>query len=196
MLDFPTTDVRLIAALADRGRHEEWAEFCEIYGPTLLGWLSRRGLTHDEAQDVCQQIWIKVLTAVERFDDDGAPASFRRWLMRLARNAAIDCCRERARHPSTGERSAIWQQLCQEADDDPLGWEQQYRATLFRRAADIARKEVAEKHWRAFWQTAVEGRPTPIVAKSLAMSVGAVYVAKGRVLKLISEYVRRWEDEE
>lgn len=195
MLDFPTTDVRLIAALSDRRRHEEWAEFCEIYGPAILAWLSRRGIGRDEAQDVCQQVWINVLRGVERFEDDGAPASFRRWLMRLARNAAIDCCRERAKRPATCEQSGVWLQLCQDAEDDPLGWEQQYRTAVFRRAADIARKEVSEKHWRAFWQTAVEGRPTPAVAKSLAMSVGAVYVAKGRVLKLISGYVRRWEDE-
>jgi RNA polymerase sigma-70 factor (ECF subfamily) len=42
--------------------------------------------------------------------------------------------------------------------------------------------EFAETTWRACWESAVGGRPAAEVAAALGISVGAVYVAKSRVL--------------
>jgi RNA polymerase sigma-70 factor (ECF subfamily) len=44
--------------------------------------------------------------------------------------------------------------------------------------------------WSAFWQTAVEGRPPQAVAEALGLTVGAVYIAKSRVLARLKEQVQ------
>ena len=53
---------------------------------------------------------------------------------------------------------------------------------LFARALDMIRADFEERTWAAFWQIVVEGRAVRDVAADLAMSPGAVRVAKSRVL--------------
>ncbi|MBC7855236.1 MAG: hypothetical protein IAF94_17540 [Pirellulaceae bacterium] len=56
-------------------------------------------------------------------------------------------------------------------------------ADLIRRALELVRPEFADHTWQACMQTAVEGRRPADVAADLEMTVGAVYVARSRVLK-------------
>ena len=58
-------------------------------------------------------------------------------------------------------------------------------------AAEQVRGHFQETTWRAFWMTAVEGRPAPEVAAELGLSVGAVYIAKSRVLARLREQIQR-----
>ena len=60
-------------------------------------------------------------------------------------------------------------------------------AGLFARALDLIRGEFEERTWAAFRLTAVEGRAARDVAADLAMTPGAVRVAKSRVLRRLRE---------
>ncbi len=59
-----------------------------MYAGNICGYV--RSIVHDdhEAEDVTQQVFTKLITHVDRYDDRGAP--FFSWLIRIARNAAID----------------------------------------------------------------------------------------------------------
>ena len=48
---------------------------------------------------------------------------------------------------------------------------------------------MSDSSWQAFWATAVEGQEPADVAQRLRMSVGAVYVARCRVLAKIKTAV-------
>ena len=48
--------------------------------------------------------------------------------------------------------------------------------------------------WRAFRRTAIDGLPARRVAAELGLSVGAVYLAKARVLKRLQQCVARIDD--
>ena len=56
-------------------------------------------------------------------------------------------------------------------------------ADLIRRALELVRSEFAERTWQACMQTAVEGRRPADVAADFEMTVGAVCVARSRVLR-------------
>jgi RNA polymerase sigma-70 factor (ECF subfamily) len=58
---------------------------------------------------------------------------------------------------------------------------------LFARALDRIRAEFEERTWSAFWRMAVEGRTAKDVGADLAMSPGAVRVAKSRVLRRLRQ---------
>ena len=74
-------------------------------------------------------------------------------------------------------------------------FEAEYRRRLFRWAADEVQGEFAPSTWQAFWLTAVEGRPPADVAAELGLSVGAVYIARSRVLARLRQRIEQLGDE-
>jgi len=52
---------------------------------------------HHDAEDVTQQVFLKLPRAIRRYEPQGLP--FQRWLMRVARNSALDHLRARRQIP-------------------------------------------------------------------------------------------------
>ena len=67
------------------------------------------------------------------------------------------------------------------------------RHALFQRAAEQVRGEVQKKTWQAFWETSIVGTSATDAAKKLGMAVGAVRVAKCRVLARLKATITKWE---
>ena len=64
---------------------------------------------------------------------------------------------------------------------------EQAERSLFFRGLELIRAEFEPRTWQAFWRTAVDGQAPKDVAAELAMSPGAVRVAKSRVLHRLRE---------
>ena len=194
---YPATDPELIAAIADHQRQDAWYQFERLYAPALLGTLRKRGFHTADAEDCCQRIFAKLILAASKFTDDGQPAAFRRWLYRLARNETISFIRQQAHHPLSLSDSSLLHRGDHEVAVESQAEQQidaAYRKQVFLEAAAIVQAEVNPVHWQAFWRTMVDAEPTHVVALDLKLSVGAVYVAKARVLKKLQSVVSRWED--
>jgi RNA polymerase sigma-70 factor (ECF subfamily) len=80
-------------------------------------------------------------------------------------------------------------------DEESAAWDREYQQRLLAYAADRVRPLFEESTWQAFWQTAVEGSAGKDVALNLGMSLGAVYIAKSRVLGRIKEHIQLLIDE-
>jgi RNA polymerase sigma-70 factor (ECF subfamily) len=85
------------------------------------------------------------------------------------------------------------QQAAPSHDSD---WDVEYHRCLFHWAAERIRPSFQESTWQAFWRTAVEQQEGPGVARSLGLSLGAVHVAKSRVLARLREELQTVDDEE
>ena len=66
---------------------------------------------------------------------------------------------------------------------------------LFRWAAERVRDEFRGTTWAAFWETGVEGKKAQVVADALGMSIGAVYMARSRVVARIRQVIEQVECE-
>jgi RNA polymerase sigma-70 factor, ECF subfamily len=79
---------RLAVARAKQGDQEAVRFLYVRYSHNIYGYV--RSIMHDdhEAEDVTQHVFAKLMTAIGRYDDVGVP--FFAWLLRLARNVAID----------------------------------------------------------------------------------------------------------
>ncbi|MEQ1827318.1 MAG: sigma-70 family RNA polymerase sigma factor [Pirellula sp.] len=168
-----------------------------IYEPALRRWLTQRGLRLQDAEDCTQQVLLSVSRSIGSFSDDQQPASFRRWIQRIARNELINSIRVRSKQPQSASDSFVWNELASMADvSDRLqqSFEDEYRRSLFLTAADEVRQSIAPHTWQAFWMSQIENIPTPVIAKELGVSVGSVYVAKGRVLQRLRSVVARLEE--
>jgi RNA polymerase sigma-70 factor, ECF subfamily len=88
--DSPETmrKVRLAVARAKEGDRDALRYLYLVYSPNIYGYV--RSIVHDEheAEDVTQHVFAKLMTAIVKYDDRGIP--FFAWLLRLARNLAID----------------------------------------------------------------------------------------------------------
>lgn len=88
--DSPETirKVRLAVARAKDGDRDALRFLYLAYSHNIYGYV--RSIVHDdhEAEDVTQHVFAKLMTAIVKYDDRGIP--FFAWLLRLARNLAID----------------------------------------------------------------------------------------------------------
>jgi len=80
-------------------------------------------------------------------------------------------------------------------EEESAVWDQEYQRRLLAYAAEQVRASFEDATWQAFWQTSALGKPGKEVAASLGMTVGAVYIAKSRVLSRIKDQIRQLLDE-
>src|ERR1700758_3863529 len=83
-----TRKTRLAVARAKEGDREALRFLYVRYSNNIYGYV--RSIVRDdhEAEDVTQHVFAKLITAIVKYDDRGVP--FFAWLLRLARNVAID----------------------------------------------------------------------------------------------------------
>jgi RNA polymerase sigma factor (sigma-70 family) len=192
----PTTRRSLIVKLRDPADTTAWREFVAIYEPLIYRLARRKGLQDADAHDLCQEVFRAVAGAVERWDP--VRGSFRAWLSRIARNLLINFCTRRQFQFRGSGATSVQELLEAQPAVDPSAsalFEAEYRRRLFRWAAEEVQGQFAQTTWQAFWQTAVEDRRPDEVAADLRLSVGAVYVARSRVLARLRRRVEQIGDD-
>jgi len=88
-------DARWLHAIAEHKDAKALSDLFEVYGPKLKGWLMARGVGSGTAEDIVQDIMIKVWTKAHKFDP--TKASFATWVYRMTRNRWIDHKRKHGR---------------------------------------------------------------------------------------------------
>ena len=73
---------------------ERWRQFDAIYRPMLLAYMRNRGLGESHAQDVVQDIFVKLLSKLNTYDR--SRCRFRNWLFTVANRTLIDFIRREA----------------------------------------------------------------------------------------------------
>jgi RNA polymerase sigma-70 factor (ECF subfamily) len=182
-----TLMMRLRQAPADL---QAWEDFVRRYQPMIRDWCLRWGSRPADAEDVAQEVLLKLLAAMKTFQYDPG-RSFRAWLKTVTQNAWNDFAkshrREATRDPESFQaildsRAAL--------DDLRSRIEDAYDRELLDLAMRRVEKRVKPANWRAFQLTAIEGRAGADVAGELGMTVARVYIAKHRVERLLEEEIR------
>ena len=65
------------------------------YRRAVFGWLLRMAQDEGEAEDLHQEVWLKVIRGIDGYSS----GSFRAWLWRVVRNAAADRARKHVAEP-------------------------------------------------------------------------------------------------
>jgi RNA polymerase sigma-70 factor, ECF subfamily len=90
--------VRLAVARAKEGDSDALRFLYVIYAHNIYGYVRSIVQDEHEAEDVTQHVFAKLMTAIAKYDDRGVP--FFAWLLRMARNLAIDHLRANRLTPS------------------------------------------------------------------------------------------------
>jgi RNA polymerase sigma-70 factor (ECF subfamily) len=199
MTSLPETRASLILRLPDAADVLAWDQFAAIYGPLVYRLARKQGLQPADADDLVQEVFSAVARSVQGWLDNGERGPFRAWLLRIAKNTAINFL-TRPRHQAVAaggsETMRRLSQLADSAAEDGGEFDLEYRRELFRWAADQLRDVVSESTWQAFWRTSVEEQPIEAVAKGLKVSVGSVYIARSRVMARLRELVQSFGENE
>jgi RNA polymerase sigma factor (sigma-70 family) len=177
---------RLRAAPADQ---VAWAEFVDRYGRKVYGWCRHWGLQEADAQDVTQDVLVRLAGKMRGFVYDSS-RSFRAWLKTLARHALSDFCDARGRAAAGGSQAIEMLHAVEAREDFVRRLEDEFDHEVYEEALARVRARVTPKTWRAFELTAREGRAGAEAAAELGMNVAAVFVARGRVQKMLQDEVR------
>jgi RNA polymerase sigma factor (sigma-70 family) len=197
MDDQPMTRPSLLVCVQDPGDGQAWSQFVAIYSPLVYRFARRYGLQASDAADVTQDVFRAVARSIRHFDYDRRRGSFRGWLITVARSKLHDFLSRRSAEVEGrggGEsQRALEQQLSR--DDEDAFLQREHRRCLFDWAVGQVRGDFHDSTWQAFWQTSVEGDSTQEVAGRLGMTVGAVYIARSRVLSRLKQKILEVEAE-
>ncbi len=192
-----TTRPSLLVRIKDHGDRQAWGQFVEIYAPLVYEMARRRGLQDSDAADLTQEVLRSVSAAVVRMDYDPRKGTFRGWLFTVTRNALNTFFEAQQRVPRGSGDSAVqaWLEDRPVPEEESAVWDREYQRRLLAYAAEQVRASFEDATWQAFWQSSALGKPGKEVAASLGMTVGAVYIARSRVLSRIKDQVRQLLDE-
>jgi RNA polymerase sigma-70 factor, ECF subfamily len=165
-----------------------WERLLRLYGPTVAGWCRKAGVSPEDAADIGQEVFQAVARGIVGIRRDRPADSFRGWLYTITRRRLFDHWRRATRQPRAAGGSEVQDQLMDlPATDSAPGPDETETWEEFQRGVQLIRGEFEERTWEAFWRMAVDGRTAVEVAAELAMTPGAVYVAKSRVLRRLRE---------
>lgn len=191
MHETPLTRPSLLLRVRDPHDESAWSQFVEIYTPLIFGYCRSRGLQDGDAADVAQESMRAVAKAIGKFEYDPQRGKFRNWLLTVVQSKLHNFLAQQRRQPALAGQTTLQRTLeDNSAAADESKWEVDYYRAVFNWAADRIRGEFQENTWQAFWRTTIEERDGKEVAEALGMTVGAVYVAKSRVIGRLKQEIQ------
>jgi RNA polymerase sigma-70 factor (ECF subfamily) len=185
----------LLVRIRDLEDQEAWKEFVQIYTPLIYGHCQKLGLQEADAANVAQEVMSVAAQAMPRFQYDAQRGKFRGWLLQTTRHRLYKFFARQRRAPQSASETTLERFVDQEpGPDDQARWEEDYRQRLFDWAAEKARPEFQPATWDAFRLTAIESVSVKDVAGQLGISVGAVYIARSRVIARLRELIESADD--
>jgi RNA polymerase sigma-70 factor (ECF subfamily) len=167
-------------------RPEAWRRLVDLYGPVAYRWCRQLGVSEADAADVVQEVFVAVLSGLDRFSRDRSGGIFGAWLRTVTRHRVIDHFRQRqGKADAQGGTNAYRQllELAESFDESALSAAVEKDGPFSRRVLDLVRVEFENRTWDAFWQIVIDGQSPAEVAADMGLSITAVYKAKSRVLR-------------
>lgn len=185
-----TTSASLLGRLRDTPDDQAaWGEFVRRYQPRLLEWCRRWGLQEADAQDVCQNVMVRLAAKLRVLVYDPS-RSFRGWLRTLARHAWSDFAADRQKRIDLADATGALQSV-EARDDLERRLADAFDMELLEEATSRVKQRIEAKTWEAFRITALLGSSAAEAAAELGMPVASVFKAKSNVQKWLGEEIQR-----
>ena len=182
-----TTSPSLLERLRTPADQEAWTRFVRLYTPMLYSWARGVGLQDQDAADLTQDVLTLLVQKLPEFTYD-PQKSFRAWLHKTTVNLW------RSQQRKQGAKQLDLGDISVSDPEDSGGVrefeEAEYRRYVVRRALELMQTDFQPTSWKAFWECEVRGRGAAEVASELGISVGALYVAKSRVLARLRQELK------
>ena len=175
---------------AQTGEEDAWKDLTDLYRPLIIGWLNRQGVPAVDLEDLSQDVLLSVVKHLPSFQHSGNRGAFRAWLRTIVCSRTTDYWRAldagTTANGGSGATAAL-EQLADPASDLNRQWDEEHDRYVLSCLLDLVDEEFEPTTLRAFRRLALDGASGAEAAQELGLSVGAVYVAKSRVLARIRQ---------
>ena len=151
--------VQRAVARAQQGDFEAINFLYRLYADNVYGYICSIVRDEHEAEDVTQQVFLKLISVIGRYEQRAMP--FSAWILRVAHNAAIDYVRGRRQVPCEEVRGA-------DAASDEAGHDR-------RRSLQVALSQLPEEQRRVVFLRHVMGMTPGEIADDMGKSENAVH---------------------
>jgi RNA polymerase sigma factor (sigma-70 family) len=184
-----STSATLLDRLRDGRDGLAWDEFFQRYWLLIYSYASRRGCSSHTAEEIVQDVMLKLFERKDVFRYDPERGRFRDWLATVVRNKVAElrrrpAARDRARGNSGSDT------LPEPADDarapDEI-WDAVFEKSLLWALLEVVRREMVPRDYLAFEMTVLNELSARKVADHLGMSRSAVFRARKKVLNRLAQ---------
>jgi RNA polymerase sigma-70 factor (ECF subfamily) len=193
---FPETRASLLLRLPNAADLVAWDEFVNLYAPSVVRVVTRAGLQQADAENVLQEVLLRVAKSIALWLNRSDRSGFRPWLLRIAKNETVNLLTRKGTRPFENASHAVGPNLEMLADDRSdlaTSIDTEYEREVFLWAAEQVRESVSPHTWQAFWLSHVEGLSIEEVSNRLNLKPANIYFARSRVMNRLKQIVQQFE---
>ena len=187
------SDNSIASSLLFRAQNQEnaaWDRVNELFGPLIHSWIRKSGILESDAADISQQVLQQVFRNIGSFTRKDPADTFTGWVWTITKFKILDHFERQKKDLQAAGGSVAnqrIQQLSAEQLNSDIYDEASSAVTLTREILTLVRAEFETKTWDAFWRATVEGEKPKDIAKTMDLTLHAVYKAKSRVMLRVRE---------
>ncbi len=184
-----TTSLGMLKRLNLQKNPEAWESFVNLYGPLILRWNIKAGLTQEDAKDVSQEVLLQVFRSVHTFERR-SKGSFRGWLNRINYYKMMNLKALRKREMDTRPGHHELNKLAEMVINP--SWAEDYCMDVFNRALAVLESEIGYRDWQIFQKTFLNNESPDEVAAELKCTKRVVYIVQSRTLRKLKDVVSKF----
>lgn len=168
-----------------------WDEFYRRYSEPMYRRCRKKGLQHEDAEELVQDLMVRLMRELKRFTYD-PNASFRGWLQTVTTRAVIDLFR--SRHPMLSNMGSQLDEFF-----SPVSVEEEvmrmFDQEILREVKTQVKSELVQtptglRNWEIYVKVVEQDQPAAMVADEYGISCQLVYVVRHRVVNRLKEAVK------
>lgn len=196
----PLDEGSVSSSVLDRARQGDEAAFRRLsmlYAGLVYHWSRSSGLSPEDTQDVCQQVFLTVHKNLGTFRRENPGDSFRAWLRTITRTRISDHFRKKPQELAQGGEDLWSLEVSAPSSSNDTTQSTRESAIIYEQALKLIAGEFSSRDCQAFHLVTIDGLTAQEVAHQLGMTTNAVYIAKSRILKrLRDEFKEVFDDGE
>ncbi|MCM8532175.1 MAG: RNA polymerase sigma factor [Lentisphaeraceae bacterium] len=185
MSKYGNTRETLILRVKDQYDEKAWQEFVEIYRRYTYVVIRRLGVDVDPAEELTQNILLKLWEKLPDYKYDPQIARFRTWLSRVIHNTVLNFRRQERRQPVLVELGDIHPI---NSDTEKM-MEKEWETYLSNLAMERIENNFSGKAISVF-NLSIEGKSASEIAQELEIEENSVYRLKNRVKNQLIQEIK------
>lgn len=187
----------LLERLGQADEPMAWEDFFERYWPTIYGYARRRGCSEHTAEEIVQDVMLKVFRQRDVFQYDRQRGRFRDWLGTVVRNQIAEWHRRPAQRIRPVGGDGFPQDVhVEEASESPEEiWNQTFEHSLLLVLLDVVRRETNPRHYLAFELSTLRDMTASEVARVTGLTRHVIYKTRQKLLARLQQLAGSYADD-